>query len=42
MKKSKTWVLLVSVVLTACQKCDTDTMQQDQTTTPHSMAEDKK
>ncbi|WP_425919352.1 hypothetical protein [Acinetobacter sp. TSRC1-2] len=33
--------LIVVVGLTACQKQDTDTSQQDKTTSPHSMDKDK-
>lgn len=38
-------IVILSVVfalgLTACQKRDTDTHQQDQSTTPHSLDQDK-
>ena len=33
--------LVAMVGLTACQKHDTDTAQQDKTTSPHSMDKDK-
>ena len=33
--------LVFLVGLTACQKRDTDTSQQDKTTSPHSMDKDK-
>ncbi|WP_416202351.1 hypothetical protein [Acinetobacter sp. ANC 4470] len=33
--------LVLLVGLTACQKRDTDTSQQDKTTSPHSMDQDK-
>lgn len=33
--------LVLMVGLTACQKRDTDTDQQDQSTTPHSVDKDK-
>ncbi|WP_265733413.1 hypothetical protein [Acinetobacter terrae] len=33
--------LVALVGLTACQKKDTDTPQQDKTTSPHSMDKDK-
>lgn len=33
--------LVIMVGLTACQKRDTDTNQQDKTTSPHSMDKDK-
>lgn len=35
-------VLSLGLGLSACQKRDTDTAQQDQTTSPTSMDEDKK
>lgn len=42
MKAITTIVSLVLMLgLTACQKRDTDTNQQDQSTTPHSMDQDK-
>ncbi|WP_265733421.1 hypothetical protein [Acinetobacter sp. ANC 4648] len=33
--------LVLMVALTACQKRDTDTSEQDKATTPHSMDKDK-
>ena len=44
--QNKQWMLILllsaGVGLTACQKRDTDTPQQDQTTSPTSIDEDKK
>ena len=33
--------LVLMLALSACQKRDTDTSEQDKTTTPHSMDKDK-
>ena len=41
MKYLAIFCLTLSLGLTACQKRDTDTPEQDKTTSPHSIGKDK-